>query len=128
MFNPGREVLQTERVRFVGDPVAFVVAETYEQARDAAELVMVDYEDLPGVAEADAADAEGAPLLYPEHGSTLAVHWKSTDGTGDEEDTAKAGKGINRRFGTNRQARNPLQPHECQRTQAQEVTNHKRKL
>src|SRR3546814_7215168 len=102
MFNPGREVLQTERVRFVGDPVAFVVAETYEQARDAAELVMVDYEDLPGVAEADAADAEGAPLLYPEHGSNLAVHWKSHDSTAVEEAFAKAAKVMTLRFVNNR--------------------------
>ena len=47
MANPGRAVLQTDRVRYVGDPVAFVVAETEEQARDAAGLVEAAYEALP---------------------------------------------------------------------------------
>ncbi|MET4701595.1 carbon-monoxide dehydrogenase large subunit [Constrictibacter sp. MBR-5] len=110
MFNPGREILQTERVRFVGDPVAFVVAETYEQARDAAEMVMVDYEDLPGVAQADEADEEGAPLLYPEHGSNLAVHWQSHDGKAVEEAFAKAAKVVTLRFVNNRVVGNPMEP------------------
>src|SRR3546814_8950802 len=48
---PPRPALARGRVRHVGDPVAFVVAETVQQARDAAELVMVDYEALPAVAE-----------------------------------------------------------------------------
>ncbi|MFN4089837.1 MAG: xanthine dehydrogenase family protein molybdopterin-binding subunit [Alphaproteobacteria bacterium] len=110
MFNPGREILQTERVRFVGDAVAFVVAETFEQARDAAEAVMVDYEDLPAVAEADAADASDAPLLYPEHGSNCAVHWLSHDGKAVEEAFAKAAKVVELRFVNNRVVGNPMEP------------------
>src|SRR3546814_4629672 len=71
---------------------------------------MVDYEDLPGVAEADAADAEGAPLLYPEHGSNLAVHWKSHDGTAVEGAFAKAAKVVTLRFVNNRVVGNPMEP------------------
>jgi carbon-monoxide dehydrogenase large subunit len=49
MFNPSYPVLADDRVRWVGDPVAFVVAETQAQAADAAELIAVDYEPLPAV-------------------------------------------------------------------------------
>jgi aerobic carbon-monoxide dehydrogenase large subunit len=57
-------VLPTDRVRFVGTAVAFVVAETVAQAKDAAERVMVEYEPLPVVTEAKAAVKEGAQRLY----------------------------------------------------------------
>ena len=62
--NIERPALATDRVRFVGDPVAFVVAETRAQARDAAEAVELKVETLPAVTEASAAVAPGAPLLY----------------------------------------------------------------
>src|SRR5688572_32828025 len=52
------------KVRFVGDPIACVVAETYMQAKDAAEAVEVDIEPLPAVARASAAAKPGAPQLY----------------------------------------------------------------
>jgi carbon-monoxide dehydrogenase large subunit len=64
-----------ERVRFVGDIVAAVIAETRAQAVDAAEQVVVDYEPLPTVVDPEAALAEGAPLLFPEHGSNLAIQF-----------------------------------------------------
>jgi carbon-monoxide dehydrogenase large subunit len=75
-----RPVLARGVVRFVGNPVAFVVAETLEQARDAGELVEIAYEALPAVTNARDADAPDAPLLYPERGSNLCVHWQSHDG------------------------------------------------
>ena len=59
-----RPALAADRVRFVGDPIAFVVADTPMQARDAAEAVVVDIEPLPAVTEARAAAAPGAPQLY----------------------------------------------------------------
>nr|MBA2674800.1 xanthine dehydrogenase family protein molybdopterin-binding subunit [Ramlibacter sp.] len=58
-----RQVLAHEMVRFVGDAVALVVAETLQQARDAAEAVWVDYEPLPHVTEGADAIAPGAPQL-----------------------------------------------------------------
>ncbi|MGZ6994566.1 MAG: xanthine dehydrogenase family protein molybdopterin-binding subunit [Acidimicrobiia bacterium] len=63
------------RVRFVGDIVAAVVAETRAQAVDAAEQVIVDYEPLEVVVDPEAALADGAPLLFPEHGSNLAIEF-----------------------------------------------------
>jgi aerobic carbon-monoxide dehydrogenase large subunit len=63
---PARRALAHERARFVGEPVAMVVAETLQQARDAAEAVMVDYQDLPMVVDLAGATADGAPLLCDE--------------------------------------------------------------
>ncbi|WP_424137919.1 xanthine dehydrogenase family protein molybdopterin-binding subunit [Roseomonas chloroacetimidivorans] len=61
---PRQPVLTTDKVRFVGDPVAIVVAETAKQARDAAEAVVLDIDPLPAVTEARDAVAPGAPQLY----------------------------------------------------------------
>ena len=61
-----RPVLAVDRVRFVGEPVAVVVAESYEAAVDAAEAVVLDIEPLPVALGAIDAAADGAPLLFPE--------------------------------------------------------------
>jgi len=67
--------LAERRVVHVGQPVAVVVAETGEQAADAAELVAVDYEERPAVVEVRDADAPGAPQVWPEAGGNLALDW-----------------------------------------------------
>src|SRR5580698_3622804 len=64
MKTPTRYSLATDKVRFVGDPVAFVVAETYAQAKDAAEAVVLDIEALPTVTDAREAAQTGAPEIY----------------------------------------------------------------
>ena len=61
--SPDRRVLAHERVRHVGEAVAMVVAETMQQARDAAEAVYVEYDELPQVVTLDGATAAGAPAL-----------------------------------------------------------------
>jgi aerobic carbon-monoxide dehydrogenase large subunit len=66
-----RPVFATGKVRFVGDIVAAVVAETRAQAVDAAEAVVVDYDPLPSVTDPMAAMAPDAPLLFEEHGSNV---------------------------------------------------------
>src|SRR6266436_8390044 len=60
-FRPPYPALVKDRVRFVGDYVAFVVAETLHRALDAAELIQVDYETLPAIASTADASAPGAP-------------------------------------------------------------------
>ena len=60
---PARRALAHERVRFVGEAVAAVVAQTLQQARDAAEAIVVDYEELPMVVNLADATAPGAPVL-----------------------------------------------------------------
>jgi aerobic carbon-monoxide dehydrogenase large subunit len=62
-------ILNAERVRYVGDRVAFVVAETLAQARDAAELVEVDYEPLPVVVDLEEAAKDGAPKVWDDNPS-----------------------------------------------------------
>ncbi len=70
--NMERGPLATDKVRYVGDPVAAVIAETRYAARDAAALVEVDYEPLPAaVVDPEAGLAPGAPLLYEEFGTNL---------------------------------------------------------
>jgi carbon-monoxide dehydrogenase large subunit len=66
MHKPVRKSLTSGKVRFVGDPIACVVAETYVQAKDAAEAVELDIEPLPAVAVASEAAKPGAPQLYDE--------------------------------------------------------------
>jgi carbon-monoxide dehydrogenase large subunit len=68
----GRPLLAVDRVRFVGEAVAVVLAETLALALDAAEEVTVDIDPLPTVADPVAAAADGAPLLFPAHGTNLA--------------------------------------------------------
>ncbi len=67
-------VLAEGRVRFVGEPVAAVVAETRARAEDAVELIEVDYAELGAVVGVEAARAPGATLLYPEWGTNEFLH------------------------------------------------------
>ena len=76
-------VLASETVRFVGDAVAFVVAETHQQARDAAEAVVVDYDVLASVTDLATAMDEGAPQVWPDAPHNVCFDW----GAGDEAKT-----------------------------------------
>ncbi len=70
-----RPPLADGKVRFVGEPIAVVLAETFEQGEDAAELIWADIDPLPAVTVAEAALADGAPVLFDVHGSNVAqVH------------------------------------------------------
>ena len=77
--NPLRPVLCTDRVRHVGDRVAFVVAETLAQAKDAAELISVEYESLPVVADTETAAAAGQPLVHDDVPDNLCFDWEFGD-------------------------------------------------
>ena len=70
--DPERYALATDKVRYVGDPVAAVVAESRYAAHDAAALIDVDCEPLPALVDPEAALAEDAPLLFEEFGTNLA--------------------------------------------------------
>jgi carbon-monoxide dehydrogenase large subunit len=74
--SPPRRAMAHERTRFVGEAVAAVVAETVQQARDAAEALMVDYEDLPMVVDLASATAEGAPQLCEEATGNIAAEMR----------------------------------------------------
>ncbi len=72
--------LATDRVRFVGEAVAAVVARDRYLARDALELIRVEYEPLPSVSELEAALAPGAPLVHEPLGSNVAAEWQQRVG------------------------------------------------
>ena len=75
MQEPGHPVLARGKVRHVGDPIAAVVAETYAQARDAAEAIVLDIEELPAVVDMKAALRDGAPKVHDELKSNLCYDW-----------------------------------------------------
>ncbi len=106
---PRRPFLAEDRLRFVGEPVALVVAETLEQAKDAAELIELDYDELPVHMELVAA---GEPL-HPEAPDNRAFDF----GLGDEEGTAKALEASDRvirlEVGDNRIIVNSMEPRGC---------------
>jgi len=87
---PPRPVLAAGRVRAVGDPVAFVVAERAEQARAAAEAVDVAYAPLAAVTDAEAALQPGAPLLHDDAPGNLCVEWELGDRAAVEQALAAA--------------------------------------
>jgi aerobic carbon-monoxide dehydrogenase large subunit len=76
-YSTPRPALARGRVRHVGDPVAFVVAETIEQAVDAAELVAVDYEPLPSIGATADAVRPGAPAIWAEAPDNVAFVWEA---------------------------------------------------
>jgi carbon-monoxide dehydrogenase large subunit len=86
MKRPARPSLPIDKVRFVGDPIAVVVAETFAQAKDAAEAVEVDIEVLPAVTKASEAAAPGAPQLYDDVPGNIALDYHY----GDSQKVAEA--------------------------------------
>jgi carbon-monoxide dehydrogenase large subunit len=87
---PPYRILANEVVRHVGDAVAFIVAETIEQARDAAETIAVDWEPLPPVIGAAAAVAKDAPLVWPRRPSNVAFETTLGDAAATRAAFAKA--------------------------------------
>jgi carbon-monoxide dehydrogenase large subunit len=79
MKQPPRPALPTDKVRFVGDPIAFVVAETLLQAKDAAEAVEVEIESLPAVIRPEEAARPGAPLIHDEAPGNVALDYHYGD-------------------------------------------------
>jgi aerobic carbon-monoxide dehydrogenase large subunit len=102
-----RPPLATGTVRFVGDIVAAVIAETRAQAVDAAEMVIVDYDPLPAVVDPEAALEDGSVLLFPEHGSNLAIEFDFGD---DPTVLAEADVVVEGRFVNQRVAAVPMEP------------------
>jgi aerobic carbon-monoxide dehydrogenase large subunit len=102
-----RPPLARDVVRFVGDIVAVVVAETRAQAVDAAELVIVDYDPLPVVVDPEAALADDATVLFPEHGSNLAIEFNFSEDPAILEDADVVVEG---RFVNQRLAPVPMEP------------------
>ena len=82
---PKHPLLCSDRVRHVGDPIAFIVADTLDAARVAAEAIEVDYDTLPAVVDMHHALEDGAPLVWPEYKTNVAFTCaRGTKGATDE--------------------------------------------
>ena len=109
-FVSPQPLLCGDRVRYVGDPVAFIVAETLNQARDAAELINIDYEILPAVVGADAALAAGAPALYDDNPGNEAFYLEMGDKAATDAAFAAAAHVVKHRIVINRITANSMEP------------------
>jgi len=102
--------LAPEVVRYVGQAVAVVIAETKNQARDAAEAVVVDYEELPAVVNVKAAIAPGAPQLHPEAPGNIVYDWSLGDEAAVNDAFGRAANIVKLDLLNNRLAPNAMEP------------------
>jgi len=107
MRKPERFSLARDKVRYVGEPVAVVAAETRAIAEDAVELIDVEYEPLPAVVDAEYAMERNAPLLYEEWGDNIL--YKEVFRTGAEEKFKEADFIIKERLVSNRYSPTPIE-------------------
>ena len=107
---PPRPALAADRVRYVGDYVALVVADSVEAARDGAEAVDVAYEPLPFVTDTAAAIENRAPRLWPEAPGNVCVDWSKGDAPGVEAAFAVADRVVSLRVVNNRIVVNSMEP------------------
>ncbi|HTQ33914.1 MAG TPA: xanthine dehydrogenase family protein molybdopterin-binding subunit [Stellaceae bacterium] len=110
MVVPPRFALASDHVRHVGDPVAFVVAGTRDIARDAAELVAVDYRVLPAVVDGPAALEPKAPLLWDEAPGNLSYRFERGDKAAVDAAMAGAAHVIEIELVNNRLVVAPVEP------------------
>ncbi|PYM52774.1 MAG: carbon monoxide dehydrogenase, partial [Candidatus Rokuibacteriota bacterium] len=97
MFAPPHRGLSQERVRYVGDPIAFVIAETLAQAKDAADLVQVDYDPLPSVTSTAAA-GPGSATVWDECPDNVSNVYEAGDKAAVEAAFARAAHVVRRRY------------------------------
>src|SRR5579871_3757523 len=109
-FRTLRAILSGGRVRAVGDRVAFVVAETLTQARDAAELVEVEYEPLPAVVAVEDALKPGAPAVWDEAPDNVSVNLMMGDKGTTDAAFAKARHVVSVKLVNNRVCANSIEP------------------
>jgi carbon-monoxide dehydrogenase large subunit len=110
MRAPPRPALPVERVRFAGEAVAFVVAQTAGQARDAADAVIVEIDGLPALTDPEAAAASGAPQIHAEAAGNVAVDYHYGDGAAVDAAFARAAHVTRLSVANNRIVVNALEP------------------
>ena len=110
---PVRPVLATDRARYMGEAVALVVAESPYIARDAAELVNVDWEPLPAVVDATKAVQPGAPSLHDEAADNVSFRWQLGDKAATDKAFAGAAKVVKQSFRNHRLIPNAIEPRAC---------------
>ncbi|MCB1745129.1 MAG: xanthine dehydrogenase family protein molybdopterin-binding subunit, partial [Gammaproteobacteria bacterium] len=110
MARPPRPSLATDRVRYGGEPVAMVVAETLAQAKDAAELIELEVQTLPAVTDAREALRDGAPQLHAEVANNRGIDWEFGDGEEADRLFAAAHHVTRLTLRNNRIVVSPLEP------------------
>jgi aerobic carbon-monoxide dehydrogenase large subunit len=110
MAEPPHPVMATGKVRHVGDPIAVVIAETKQQAKDAAELLTIDFSDLSAVATVTAAAAPGAPLVHDDVPGNVCYDWHIGDKAVVDAAFAKAAKVVRLELENNRLIPNAMEP------------------
>jgi aerobic carbon-monoxide dehydrogenase large subunit len=110
---PPRAALQSERVRYVGDQVALVIAESPAAARAAADLVSVEYAELPAVVDSRAALAPTAPRLHEVAAGNLCFDWEIGDAAATARAFAQAAHVVKLDLRNNRLIPNALEPRSC---------------
>jgi aerobic carbon-monoxide dehydrogenase large subunit len=103
-------LLAEGRVRYVGEPVALIVAETRAQALDAAEQLVVDYAPLPAVTSAAAARASGAPEISSEVPGNVCLDWRTGDAAAVEAAFTVAAHVVELSLDNHRIVTNPIEP------------------
>ncbi len=106
---PPYPVLAADRVRHAGDAVALIVAETPAQAKDAGELVAVDYEPLPAAVETATALAQSQPLVWDDAPQNLHLDWEIGDKAATDAAFARAKHVVALRLGNNRLVANSME-------------------
>jgi carbon-monoxide dehydrogenase large subunit len=107
---PPHRVLAVDTVRYTGDGVAAVVAENPYIARDALDLIDVDYEPLPVVVDQEAAMADGAPQLHAEAPGNVCMYWTAGDAAASDAAIKSADVVVRQRLRNQRLIPNPLEP------------------
>ncbi|HEY2031470.1 MAG TPA: molybdopterin cofactor-binding domain-containing protein, partial [Myxococcales bacterium] len=110
---PARPVLASEQVRYMGEAVAIVIAESPYIARDAAELVEVDYDPLPAVADCAVAVKAGAPQVHAEAQGNVCFQWALGDQAATDKAFASAAKVVKQSFRNHRLIPNAMEPRAC---------------
>jgi len=105
-----RPALVSTKACYAGDHVAVVIAQTREQAKDAAELVMVDYEPLPAVTSARAALESGAPEIHPEAPGNCCFDWETGDRAAVDAAFARAAHTVSLDLQNSRLIPNAMEP------------------
>jgi carbon-monoxide dehydrogenase large subunit len=108
--NPHRHALAHQRVRFVGEPVALVVADTEAAAQDALEKIVIEYRELPVVVGAAAALEPGAPQLHDDVPGNLAIDYVLGDRAATDEAFAKAAHVVTLKLDAQRLSGVPMEP------------------
>ncbi len=112
-YRPRYPALAEDRVRMIGDYVAFVVAETYYQAVDAAELIAVDYEPLPAIVSTGDAVNLGAPLVWEDCPNNIGFVQVEGDKAATDAAFARAAHVVKHHFVVNRVTAATMEPRGC---------------